>query len=61
MASSSECNNAWKSGFIEGYKSVKGTVPSVPSRPGSYPSGVKDPVSYFYRLGYDAGIQKATH
>jgi len=61
MASSGDINNAWKDGFIEGYKSVKGTIPSVPPRPGGYPSGVTDPVSYFYRLGYDAGTQKANH
>jgi hypothetical protein len=59
MASSSDCNAAWTKGYIEGYKSVKGTIPSVPSRPGSYPATTTDPIAYFYRSGYSAGLAKA--
>lgn len=58
MATSEECNQAWKDGYISGFKSVRGTIPSVPSRPGSHPPGV-DPLAYYYQKGYEAGLAKA--
>lgn len=60
MATSSECSTAWKNGYVAGYKSIKGMIPAIPARPAGIPAGVKNATDYFYRLGYDAGIQAAT-
>jgi hypothetical protein len=60
VATSGECNEAWKKGFINGYKSLKGTTPSIPTRPGSIPSGVTNSIEYFYGLGYNAGMNAAS-
>jgi hypothetical protein len=59
MATSNDCSNAWREGYIAGYKSIKGTIPGVPARPAAIPAGIRDPVDYFYRLGYERGQQAA--
>ena len=59
MATSEECNRAWKDGYISGFQSISGTIPSVPARPGSHPPGV-DPLAFYYQKGYEAGVTKAT-
>ena len=58
MATSEECNQAWKNGYIAGYKSIKGSTPSIPCRPGTYPPSV-DPIQYFHSQGFAAGVAKA--
>lgn len=58
MATSHECDKAWRDGYIDGYKSIRSTIPSVPTRPGSHPSGV-DPVGYYYQKAYELGASKA--
>ena len=59
MATSSECGTAWTNGYIAGYKSIKGMIPSVPARPGGIPPNVTNAIDYFYKLGYSAGVQAA--
>ena len=59
MATSEQCNQAWKDGYSAGYKSIRGTLPAIPPRPATYPPGVDDPIRYFYQIGYVAGIAKA--
>lgn len=50
-----DINEAWKSGYIKGYKDVTGKIPSIPPRPGSIPAGITDPIKYFYQQGYELG------
>jgi hypothetical protein len=59
MATSEECNQAWKNGYIAGYQSIKGRIiPPIPCRPGTYPPSV-NPIQYFHSLGFAAGVAKA--
>jgi hypothetical protein len=50
MSTSEEVNNAWNRGYTEGWKEVKSTIPTIPPRPGSFPSGV-NAVNYYYKEG----------
>ena len=58
MVTSEHCNEAWKRGYIDGYKKFKSGSPSIPTRPASYPPSV-DPLKYYYDAGYTAGIQES--
>ena len=58
MATSEQCNEAWKNGFIAGHRTVRNTIPPIPPRPASHPGGV-DPIDYFYRKGYELGVERA--
>ncbi len=57
MASSEQSHQAWKKGYIDGYRTIKSTIPSIPSMP-SYPGSV-DPITYYYNLGREKGIDAA--
>ncbi len=54
-----DINEAWRSGYIKGYKGITGHIPPVPARPGSVPAGVFNQVEHFYKLGYSAGREAA--
>lgn len=62
MATPHDYNKAWERGYIDGYMRNRSTIPSIPSRPASYPPGV-DPQDYYYKegyaKGYKAGLQSA--
>jgi hypothetical protein len=59
MATSEQCNEAWKNGYIAGYQTARRAIPPIPPRPGGVPPS-QDPVDYFYRLGYEAGRTAAS-
>ena len=64
MSKSQAANDGWREGVIAGYQSVRGrgVSPSIPSRPGTYPSNVisaQDVYDYFYKIGFERGVEKA--
>lgn len=51
---------AWRKGIIDGFQSIKpGHIPPIPARPATVPAGVTDTYQYFYRLGYENGVEMA--
>lgn len=56
MATSEELDDAWKRGFLAGVRQFRLTVPTIPPRPGTIPSGVGDPIKYFYDEGRRAAL-----
>ena len=54
-----DINEAWKTGYTNGYREITGHMPIIPERPSSVPAGVFNQVDYFYTLGYRAGRESA--
>ena len=55
MGSLNNINEAWKTGYINGYKEITGKIPSIPPRPSSVPAGIFNQIEYFYQKGYVLG------
>lgn len=54
-----DINEAWKTGYKNGYREITGHLPPIPARPASLPAGVSNQVDYFYQLGYRLGREAA--
>jgi len=58
MVKLEDVRDSWTRGYIEGYKSITGTIPTVPPKPG-VPAGETDVGRWYREEGFKRGVAAA--